>query len=146
MNGRNMEWRTRLYQRRRKWIQRIFYSNWQVCSSIRLLNWVLTVHLFGLNTICRFELPKGWFPQLKNNYSIDVSIKVNSWFSFFQGKCVKTLKGHSNYVFCCNFNPQSNLIVSGSVSTCLCLYNFLITGYVVSFWFRNVSFVLNYIL
>lgn len=33
-----------------------------------------------------------------------------------QGKCLKTLKGHSNYVFCCNFNPQSNLIVSGSVS------------------------------
>ncbi|XP_015763042.1 PREDICTED: WD repeat-containing protein 5-like [Acropora digitifera] len=31
-----------------------------------------------------------------------------------QGKCLKTLKGHSNYVFCCNFNPQSNLIVSGS--------------------------------
>ncbi|GAA49066.1 COMPASS component SWD3 [Clonorchis sinensis] len=31
------------------------------------------------------------------------------------GKCLKTLKGHSNYVFCCNFNPQSNLIVSGSV-------------------------------
>jgi len=29
-------------------------------------------------------------------------------------KCLKTLKGHSNYVFCCNFNPQSNLIVSGS--------------------------------
>lgn len=34
----------------------------------------------------------------------------------FQGKCLKTLKGHSNYVFCCNFNPQSNLIVSGSVN------------------------------
>ena len=34
------------------------------------------------------------------------------------GKCLKTLKGHSNYVFCCNFNPQSNLIVSGSVSSC----------------------------
>jgi len=34
-----------------------------------------------------------------------------------QGKCLKTLKGHSNYVFCCNFNPQSNLIVSGSVSS-----------------------------
>ncbi|VDN32920.1 unnamed protein product [Gongylonema pulchrum] len=29
-------------------------------------------------------------------------------------KCMKTLKGHSNYVFCCNFNPQSSLIVSGS--------------------------------
>ena len=32
---------------------------------------------------------------------------------------MKTLKGHSNYVFCCNFNPQSNLIVSGSVSKLL---------------------------
>uniref|UniRef100_A0AAR2LV34 WDR5-like beta-propeller domain-containing protein n=1 Tax=Pygocentrus nattereri TaxID=42514 RepID=A0AAR2LV34_PYGNA len=31
-----------------------------------------------------------------------------------RGKCLKTLKGHSNYVFCCNFNPQSNLVVSGS--------------------------------
>ncbi|XP_038560470.1 WD repeat-containing protein 5-like, partial [Micropterus salmoides] len=31
-----------------------------------------------------------------------------------KGKCLKTLKGHSNYVFCCNFNPQSNLVVSGS--------------------------------
>ena len=45
---------------------------------------------------------------------------------FLQGKCLKTLKGHSNYVFCCNFNPQSNLVVSGSVlsvslSVCLCL-------------------------
>lgn len=38
----------------------------------------------------------------------------------FQGKCLKTLKGHSNYVFCCNFNPQSNLIVSGSVSALPC--------------------------
>ena len=26
----------------------------------------------------------------------------------------KVLKGHSNYVFCVNYNPQSNLIVSGS--------------------------------
>ena len=24
------------------------------------------------------------------------------------------MQGHSNYVFCCNFNPQSNLVVSGS--------------------------------
>ena len=32
-----------------------------------------------------------------------------------QGKCLKTLRGHTNYVFCCNFNPQSNLVVSGSV-------------------------------
>ena len=29
-------------------------------------------------------------------------------------KCVNTLEGHTNYVFCCNYNPQSTLIVSGS--------------------------------
>ena len=31
-----------------------------------------------------------------------------------QGKCLKTLEGHTNFVFCVNFNPQSNLLVSGS--------------------------------
>lgn len=46
-------------------------------------------------------------------------VEYVTWYLFLciQGKCLKTLKGHSNYVFCCNFNPQSNLIVSGSVST-----------------------------
>ncbi|KAJ8299926.1 LOW QUALITY PROTEIN: hypothetical protein KUTeg_021445 [Tegillarca granosa] len=43
--------------------------------------------------------------------SDDKTLKI--W-DFATGKCMKTLKGHSNYVFCCNFNPQSNLIVSGS--------------------------------
>jgi COMPASS component SWD3 len=28
---------------------------------------------------------------------------------------LKTLVGHTNHVFCVNFNPQSNLIASGSV-------------------------------
>ena len=31
-----------------------------------------------------------------------------------QGQVLKTLTGHTNYVFCVNYNPQSNLIVSGS--------------------------------
>ncbi|VEL40329.1 unnamed protein product [Protopolystoma xenopodis] len=44
--------------------------------------------------------------------SDDKTLKL--W-DFVTGKPLKTLKGHSNYVFCCNFNPQSNLIVSGSV-------------------------------
>ena len=34
------------------------------------------------------------------------------------GKCVKTLKDHTNYVFCVAFNPQSNILASGSVSLC----------------------------
>lgn len=31
-----------------------------------------------------------------------------------QGECLRTLKGHTSYVFCVKFNPRSNLIVSGS--------------------------------
>lgn len=27
---------------------------------------------------------------------------------------IKTLTGHTNYVFCCAFNPQSNMLASGS--------------------------------
>jgi len=43
--------------------------------------------------------------------SDDKTIKV--W-NVATGECVKTLTGHTNYVFCVNYNPQSNLIVSGS--------------------------------
>uniref|UniRef100_A0A914MPT4 Tyrosine aminotransferase n=1 Tax=Meloidogyne incognita TaxID=6306 RepID=A0A914MPT4_MELIC len=31
-----------------------------------------------------------------------------------QGKLIKTFRGHQSYVFCCNFNPRSTLLVSGS--------------------------------
>lgn len=31
-----------------------------------------------------------------------------------QGSAVRTLKGHTSYVFCVNYNPRSNLLVSGS--------------------------------
>ena len=27
------------------------------------------------------------------------------------GACLRTLQGHTNYVFCCSFNPQGNLLV-----------------------------------
>ncbi len=32
----------------------------------------------------------------------------------WQGSLLRTLEGHTSYVFCVNYNPQSNLIVSGS--------------------------------
>ncbi len=31
-----------------------------------------------------------------------------------QGECLKTLKGHINFVYCCSFNRFSNIIASGS--------------------------------
>ena len=49
--------------------------------------------------------------------TVEAVSKIVFYFQIWElssGKCLKTLKGHSNYVFCCNFNPQSNLVVSGS--------------------------------
>jgi len=43
--------------------------------------------------------------------SDDTTIKI--W-DVTTGEMLKTLEGHTNFVFCVNFNPQSNLIVSGS--------------------------------
>ena len=58
-------------------------------------------------------------------YALSVKVQlVYTCMFVLQGKCLKTLRGHTNYVFCCNFNPQSNLVVSGSVSVlpALCMY------------------------
>ena len=30
------------------------------------------------------------------------------------GECLRTLEGHTNYVVCCNFNPQGNRLVSNA--------------------------------
>jgi WD40 repeat protein len=43
--------------------------------------------------------------------SDDKTIKI---FLVKTGECLKTLVGHNHFVSCCCFNPQSNLIVSGS--------------------------------
>nr|CAD2200890.1 unnamed protein product [Meloidogyne enterolobii] len=40
--------------------------------------------------------------------------KTLELFDITQEKLIKTFRGHQNYVFCCNFNPRSTLLVSGS--------------------------------
>lgn len=50
-------------------------------------------------------------------WSLDlVSTAIVVFFDIFirlQRSTVKVLKGHTNFVFCINYNPQSNLLVSG---------------------------------
>uniref|UniRef100_A0A183JAR2 WD_REPEATS_REGION domain-containing protein n=1 Tax=Soboliphyme baturini TaxID=241478 RepID=A0A183JAR2_9BILA len=73
-------------------------------------------HRLGLSDVCWSE-----DNRFLCTASDDKTLKI--W-DFTSGKCLKTLKGHTNYVFCCNFNPQSNLIASGSVSfsCCTCVF------------------------
>uniref|UniRef100_A0A915MKF7 Aminotransferase class I/classII domain-containing protein n=1 Tax=Meloidogyne javanica TaxID=6303 RepID=A0A915MKF7_MELJA len=43
-----------------------------------------------------------------------VALSQNIVGDITQGKLIKTFRGHQSYVFCCNFNPRSTLLVSGS--------------------------------
>ena len=42
-----------------------------------------------------------------------VSPRIHQRYVFEKRMTVKILNGHTNFVFCVNFNPQSSLIVSG---------------------------------
>lgn len=44
--------------------------------------------------------------------SDDCTLRI--WDARAPYECLKVLRGHTNFVFCVNFNPPSNLIVSGS--------------------------------
>ena len=75
--------------------------------------WVGTaVESTGIALIFR----QAW-PFSGSSLSHTLTLKRTRTFCFAQGKGLKTLRGHTNFVFCCNFNPQSNLVVSGSVHT-----------------------------
>ena len=39
---------------------------------------------------------------------------ITLYYLSYQGTLAKTLNGHNNPVFCVNYNPQSNLLASGS--------------------------------
>ena len=81
------------------------------------------IKLWKFGTSRRWDILDAWFYLSIINDTIICHSDINNLYTFvrcnkpeIQGKCLKTLKGHGNYVYCCNFNPQSNLIVSGSVS------------------------------
>lgn len=42
---------------------------------------------------------------------------------------IKTLTGHTNYVFCCAFNPQSNMLASGSFDETVRVWEVGFTSY-----------------
>jgi len=67
---------------------------------------VLTGHKQGLSDI-------SWSSDSKFICSASDDKTLKIW-RVADRKCVNTLEGHTNYVFCCNYNPQSTLIVSGS--------------------------------
>uniref|UniRef100_A0A915NCK6 WDR5-like beta-propeller domain-containing protein n=1 Tax=Meloidogyne floridensis TaxID=298350 RepID=A0A915NCK6_9BILA len=63
-------------------------------------------HKLGISDVCW-----SYDSRMVVSCSDDKTLKL---FDITQGKLIKTFRGHQNYVFCCNFNPQSTLLVSGS--------------------------------
>ncbi|KAK4538816.1 hypothetical protein CDCA_CDCA20G4841 [Cyanidium caldarium] len=87
---------------------------------------VLTGHGQGISDI-------AWAPQTLDGGSDSIAgplwlasasddRTVRIW-DVERGVAVRRLVGHANYVFCCNFNPQGNLLASGSFDETICLWD-----------------------
>lgn len=53
--------------------------------------------------------------------SDDTTVKI---FDVISGACLRTMRGHTNYVFCCSFNPQSSLIASAGFDETVRVWDF----------------------
>jgi len=82
-------------------------------------------HKAGINDVC-------WNPS--GNYvataSDDLSAKI--W-DVESGKCLSTVQGHTNYVFCCHFNPNGQILVGASAGPiaplfCRCFHDHAATS------------------
>jgi len=76
------------------------------------------VHVLGINDIC-------WSSDSKYIASASDDKNVCLWdiHSGDNGELIKIMKGHTNYVFCVNFNKLSNILASGSYDESIRLWD-----------------------
>ena len=64
----------------------------------------------------------AWHPTGKYLATASDDKTLKLWASN-SGECLRTLTGHTNYVFCCAFSPKGSLLASGSFDETLRLWN-----------------------
>jgi COMPASS component SWD3 len=61
-----------------------------------------TIKIWNIETVC-----------LMNCFTMFYIHRLLMVIILLQGECLKTLRGHDHFVFCCNYNLQGNMIASG---------------------------------
>ena len=64
----------------------------------------------------------AWDPSSRFLASASDDYTLKLW-RVSTGECLKTLIGHTHYVFCCAFSPNGNILVSGSFDETIRLWD-----------------------
>ena len=65
----------------------------------------------------------AWHPSAKHIATASDDNTIKLWVSS-SGELLKTLAGHTHYVFCCAFSPKGNLLASGSFDETIRIWDF----------------------
>jgi COMPASS component SWD3 len=82
---------------------------WDVRDGTRVTPGQGMAHQQGVNDV-------AWDPQGKYLATVSDDLRILIW-DVETGQALRCMKGHSNYIYCCKFDPVGHLLVSSSSSS-----------------------------